>query len=99
MFAGERSNEKCFSSVLDPVPLLDLNSYLMDANEREILTEIERREEAKEKPCEMCNGYGVIRGHVCHFCLGRRIELTENEYKTLVAVADDNRILNEEFIN
>jgi DnaJ-class molecular chaperone len=71
----------------------------MDANEREILAEIERREEAKEKPCEMCNGCGVIRGHVCHFCLGRRIELTETEYKTLIAVADDNRILNDEFIN
>lgn len=56
-----------------------VNIPQMDANEREILTEIERRKEAKETPCGMCNGYGVIRGHVCHFCLGQRIELSESK--------------------
>lgn len=71
----------------------------MDFNAREVLIEIERRKEANETPCGMCSGFGVIRGHVCHFCLGQRIELSENEYKTLIAVAEDNRILGAEYID
>lgn len=71
----------------------------MDEKARQALIEIQRRKDAAESPCEMCNATGQIRGFICDFCLGQEITLTDPERESLLFLAQDNRILNEEYLD
>ena len=66
--------------------------------ERAVLMEIQRRKDAGENPCEMCNATGWIRGFVCSFCLGQQVTLSEYEHQTLSFIEEDNRILSDEYL-
>ena len=55
---------------------------------RDILTEIQRRKDAREDPCDDCNGTGVAGPYgACSSCLGQGILLTAYEYRELLRIA------------
>jgi DnaJ-class molecular chaperone len=60
---------------------------------REILEKIERRKEAKDDPCDSCDGTGSSSNDsrsqplACGHCLGQGILLTAIEYQALMNVA------------
>ena len=59
---------------------------------RSILEELERRKEAKDDPCESCDGTGASNSSVnvplaCPHCLGQGVLLSEEEHRVLTEVA------------
>jgi DnaJ-class molecular chaperone len=64
----------------------------------EILEELQRRKDAKEAPCDSCDGTGLYLDKVCLDCLGQGILLTKLEYETLLTVARraDDAILDQQ---
>ena len=54
---------------------------------QDILEELQRRKDAKNDPCDSCNGTGGPAGRVCADCLGQGILLTRSEYITILRLA------------
>ena len=79
----------------------------MNTRMREILTEIQRRKDEKEDPCDSCNGSGTGEANkICSDCLGQGILLTGDEYRAILEVAgiapadlDNDSVLDAETIS
>ena len=55
---------------------------------RDVLTEIDRRKEPKDDPCDSCDATGLVGEKVCSDCLGQGILLTRDEYDYLLSLSD-----------
>lgn len=64
---------------------------------RDILEDLQRRKDAKEDPCDDCDGTGLSQG-VCLSCLGQGVLLTREEYDLLLTYANraDDEILEQQ---
>jgi DnaJ-class molecular chaperone len=58
---------------------------------REVLEELQRRKDAKENPCDSCDGKGGADGKVCADCLGQGVLLTREEYAVVLKIAGVTR--------
>jgi hypothetical protein len=57
---------------------------------RKLLTDLQRRKDAKENPCDSCDGTGAYNAQVCMDCLGQGILLSNAEYTQLLKVCGFN---------
>jgi len=57
---------------------------------RDLLTELQRRKDAKENPCDSCDGTGGYNAQVCMDCLGQGVLLSKTEYYELLTVGGFN---------
>jgi DnaJ-class molecular chaperone len=64
---------------------------------KDILTELQRRKDSKEDPCDDCGGTGGLGNAVCVSCLGQGVLLTGEEYGLLLSFAhrEDDSILDQ----
>ena len=75
--------------------------------ERFMLSEIERRRERREDPCESCDGSGrdsaagIIGNRICSDCLGQGILLTGMEYEFMLFVVNSTSddVLDAEYLH
>jgi hypothetical protein len=78
--------------------VFDFLNYLLKCGMRDFLEELQRRKDARENPCDSCDGTGQYIDRVCVDCLGQGVLLTRVEYDTLLAIAnaDDDAILDQQ---
>lgn len=65
---------------------------------KDLLSEIEKRRDAGDDPCDSCNATGLWEdGAVCTHCLGQKVLLTGEEYNAILLMSgyhnEDDSIL------
>jgi hypothetical protein len=78
--------------------------FVVEPRIRKLLSEIERRKEAREDPCDSCDATGMDAGFACSHCLGQKVLLTAEEFDAVLTLSGFNRegieddyILSEEY--